>query len=317
MTPPGAITRFIGAPRVASVLYVGVALIVLGWMGGAVPWWVGLIALANVGTVAKDARHVKSYDAWASEWRAMGGAPAAMKPAKRPASRGMLAAQSVAFAVMAWVIWNMMPPGQNISRWASPHVVPDDGRFGLVSLPVAGNSTCSPQNESNGQVPRQREGHDAGGRGGMDSAARFLFPFPRGGYAQAAGLLRSANCFGVAHVYCFRGMPAASANRWRIKITIEPGDRNEQTGRCRALHGGDGSRHSRCRFSVLQKPLLGTADREYWNRLGVRSVLLQIPEASMNKGTSPLCVPESPGGDGMVSGVKFDAQIPPPQRFCR
>ena len=28
----------------------------------------------------------------------------------------------------------------------------------------------------------------------------------------------------------------------------------------------------------------GTADSEYWNRLGVRSVLLEIPEASVNKG---------------------------------
>ena len=50
--------------------------------------------------------------------------------------------------------------------------------------------------------------------------------------------------------------------------------------------GGDGSRHSRCRFRVLQKPILGTADSEYWNRLGVRSVLLEIPEASMNKGVA-------------------------------
>jgi hypothetical protein len=52
----------------------------------------------------------------------------------------------------------------------------------------------------------------------------------------------------------------------------------------RALCGDDGSRHSRCRFPVLQKPILGTADSEYCNRLGVRSVLLEIPEASMNKG---------------------------------
>jgi hypothetical protein len=29
---------------------------------------------------------------------------------------------------------------------------------------------------------------------------------------------------------------------------------------------------------------MGTADSEYWNRLGVRSVLLEIPEASLNKG---------------------------------
>ena len=55
------------------------------------------------------------------------------------------------------------------------------------------------------------------------------------------------------------------------------------TGSCRALRGGDGSRHSRCGFRVLQKPILGTADSEYWHCLGVRSFLLEIPQASMNK----------------------------------
>ncbi len=36
-------------------------------------------------------------------------------------------------------------------------------------------------------------------------------------------------------------------------------------------------------FVVLQKPILGTADSEYWHCLGVRSFLLEIPQASMNK----------------------------------
>ncbi len=43
------------------------------------------------------------------------------------------------------------------------------------------------------------------------------------------------------------------------------------------------SRHSRCRCRVLEKPILGTADSEYWHCLGVRSFLLEIPQASMNK----------------------------------
>ena len=59
------------------------------------------------------------------------------------------------------------------------------------------------------------------------------------------------------------------------------GHRNGQTGRQRSLRGGDGSRYRRFRFCVLQKSLLGTADVEYWYRLGVRSLLLQIPVASM------------------------------------
>src|SRR5215469_7965741 len=56
---------------------------------------------------------------------------------------------------------------------------------------------------------------------------------------------------------------------------------NGQTDSCSALRGGDGSRYSRCRFRVLQKPILGTADSEYWHCLGVRSFLLEIPHASM------------------------------------
>lgn len=58
---------------------------------------------------------------------------------------------------------------------------------------------------------------------------------------------------------------------------------NGQTGRCRALRGGNGSRHSRCGFRVLQKPFLGTADSEHWCRLGVRSFLFEIPQAPVNK----------------------------------
>jgi hypothetical protein len=37
------------------------------------------------------------------------------------------------------------------------------------------------------------------------------------------------------------------------------------------------------RFRVFQTPFLGTAGSEYWHCLGVRSFLLDIPQASMNK----------------------------------
>jgi hypothetical protein len=36
-----------------------------------------------------------------------------------------------------------------------------------------------------------------------------------------------------------------------------------------------------CRFRILQKAILGAADSEYWNCLGIRSILLQIPQASV------------------------------------
>ena len=66
---------------------------------------------------------------------------------------------------------------------------------------------------------------------------------------------------------------------------------DEQTdSRRRALRGRDGRRHRRCRFDVLQKPVLGTADREYWHCLGIRSFLLQIPQAAMNKARQRLTV---------------------------
>ncbi len=35
-------------------------------------------------------------------------------------------------------------------------------------------------------------------------------------------------------------------------------------------------------FVFFQKPILGTADSEYWHCLGVRSFLLELPQASMN-----------------------------------
>src|SRR6478672_1314620 len=55
-----------------------------------------------------------------------------------------------------------------------------------------------------------------------------------------------------------------------------------QTDSCRALRGGDGSRHRRRRYCVLQKQILGTVGSECWNCVGVRSFLLQIPEESLN-----------------------------------
>jgi hypothetical protein len=79
--------------------------------------------------------------------------------------------------------------------------------------------------------------------------------------------------------------PADAAERdgKREGASSERNSQNGQTGSCRALRGGDGSRHSRCRFRVLQKPILGTADSECWHCLGVRSFPLEIPQASMNK----------------------------------
>lgn len=72
MNAPTSATRFIGTPRKANVLYVGAGLLVFGWFGGAVPWWMAIMALCFVGTVRKAVLEVRRYDAWAADWRAMG-----------------------------------------------------------------------------------------------------------------------------------------------------------------------------------------------------------------------------------------------------
>ena len=54
-----------------------------------------------------------------------------------------------------------------------------------------------------------------------------------------------------------------------------------------SIHFCDGSHHSRCRFSVLQKLFLGTAVRQHRNCFGVSGGLLTVPEiikpARMNR----------------------------------
>lgn len=119
MIATSGMTRLIGTSKNAALLYVAIALAVLGWIGGAVPWWLGLLALGFACSVRKATLQVRRYDAWAAEWRAMSGysapANAAAKPAKRPASRGRLATQTVVFGFMAWVFWNMTAAGQTPS----------------------------------------------------------------------------------------------------------------------------------------------------------------------------------------------------------
>jgi len=80
-------TRFIGTPRNANVLYAGAGLLVFGWFGEAVPWWLGLVALCSVGTVRKAVQDVRSYDAWRSDWQAMGRPGTAPRPAAKRSFR--------------------------------------------------------------------------------------------------------------------------------------------------------------------------------------------------------------------------------------
>ena len=63
--------------------------------------------------------------------------------------------------------------------------------------------------------------------------------------------------------------------------TLKLGTQNEKRANCGTLRRADGSHCSCCGFTVLQGLVLGTANSEYWNCLGVRSFLLELPEASM------------------------------------
>lgn len=116
MNPPSPSTRLIGKPRVAALLYVVIACAIVGWMGGAVHWLIGLIALCLISTVRSATLEVRRYEAWAAEWNAMGGyyAPGSGK-AKTPAGRGKLLVQALVFAFSAYVFSKMTPTGQKPS----------------------------------------------------------------------------------------------------------------------------------------------------------------------------------------------------------
>jgi hypothetical protein len=76
-----------GTPRVATALYLGCAVAVLGWFGGEVPWWLGLVALCFIGTVRKAVKDVRRYNQWSGAWAAMGAASAPPRPASKPSFR--------------------------------------------------------------------------------------------------------------------------------------------------------------------------------------------------------------------------------------
>ena len=87
MNPPASMTRFLGTPRVSAALYVGCSVTVLGWFGGAVPWWLGLMALCFLGTVRKAVNDVRRYDQWSAAWQAMGAPGAPQRPAAKASFR--------------------------------------------------------------------------------------------------------------------------------------------------------------------------------------------------------------------------------------
>ncbi len=74
-------TRWMGTPRVANVLYLGVGLVVLGWLDGAVSSWLAFAAIGSVAGVRRAVRDVRKYDQWWTAWQGMGAASASPPPA--------------------------------------------------------------------------------------------------------------------------------------------------------------------------------------------------------------------------------------------
>lgn len=86
MKTPTLITRFLGTPWIATLLYIGCALTVLGWAGGGTSWWVALAAVCFAANVYKAVHDVRKYKQWWADWEAMGSAPG--MAASTPIARG-------------------------------------------------------------------------------------------------------------------------------------------------------------------------------------------------------------------------------------
>lgn len=107
MNQPTPMTRFVGRPRVAAMLYVGLGLLVLGWAGGEVSWWLGVTALCGAETVRRAVRDVRKYNQWWSAWQAIGAASASPQPAtlKPPLRKGRASSWTgVLLAAVSFVV---------------------------------------------------------------------------------------------------------------------------------------------------------------------------------------------------------------------
>lgn len=80
MNRPSALVRLCGSPLVAAALLLFCAAVVASWTGGRASGLLAFLAvLCGLGTL-KAAGRRRKYEAWAKEWRAMGGeSPQAVK----------------------------------------------------------------------------------------------------------------------------------------------------------------------------------------------------------------------------------------------
>jgi amino acid permease len=92
MTRPSLPTRVAGAPRMALLLFVAYASIVLRWyQGSGVPWWLAPAATLAAARTLSAVAQVRRYKAWSAQWQAMGEPPnMPPQPPKRPRRRWAL-----------------------------------------------------------------------------------------------------------------------------------------------------------------------------------------------------------------------------------
>src|SRR5580700_4573282 len=90
MNPPTSMTRFLGTPRVATALYLGILAAIVGSIAGQVPWWLALGALFFVPTVRKAGQNVRRYDQWFAAWQDMGNVRGEVTPKRSVLKRGVL-----------------------------------------------------------------------------------------------------------------------------------------------------------------------------------------------------------------------------------
>lgn len=72
MNRPGLGVRLAGSPRVAVVLYLGYAAVVLGWYEGYVAWWLAVIAVGAAKRTVSAMGELRRYQTWAADWQAIG-----------------------------------------------------------------------------------------------------------------------------------------------------------------------------------------------------------------------------------------------------
>ena len=117
MKRPSALTRLMGAPLVALLLFAACAAVGIEWFSGDASWWLGVGAVFTVLKTLSSLGEVSRYKAWDAKWQAMG-EPTKPVPAgtpQRPRRSWLLLTVAVLVFVAVPVCLTPTPDDQ----WAS------------------------------------------------------------------------------------------------------------------------------------------------------------------------------------------------------